>query len=84
MDRWIDILMSARLPGIELYFDDRARYGICFGLLYFLFGAVALDTVLQKFWPLATELPDGKILTLEIYNKVKVDQQRYAPSTSLN
>ena len=81
MDRWIDIVMSARRPMIEIYFDDRARYGICFGLLYFLFGAVAVDIVLQKFWPLAIELPDRKISSLEIYHEVKVDQKRYASST---
>jgi hypothetical protein len=78
MDRWIDIVMSARQPRVEIYFDDRARYGICFGLLYFLFGAVAVDVVLQKFWPLAIELPDRKISTLEVYNEVKLHQQRYA------
>ncbi|KAH0294534.1 glycosyltransferase family 4 protein, partial [Aureobasidium sp. EXF-3399] len=76
MDRWINIVMSARQPPIEIYFDDRARYGICFGLLYFLFGAVAVDVVLQRFWPLAVQLPDRKISTLEGYSEVKVDQQR--------
>lgn len=78
MDRWINIVMSARQPSIEIYFDDRARYGICFGLLYFLFSAVSVDVVLQKFWPLAIQLPDRRIPTLEVYNEVKIDQQRYA------
>jgi hypothetical protein len=78
MDRWIDIVMSAKQPRVEIYFDDRARYGICFGLLYFLLGAVAVDLVLQKFWPRAIELPDRKIPTLEVYNEVKLEQQRYA------
>jgi hypothetical protein len=76
MDRWIDIVMSAKQPRVEIYFDDRARYGICFGLLYFLFGAVAVDLVLQKFWPRAIELPDRKIPTLEVCNEVKLEQQR--------
>jgi hypothetical protein len=78
MDRWIDIVMSAKQPRVEIYFDDRARYGICFGLLYFLFGAVTVDLVLQKFWPRAIELPDRKIPTLEVFNEVKLEQQRYA------
>jgi hypothetical protein len=78
MDRWIDVVMSAKQPRVEIYFDDRARYGICFGLLYFLFGAVAVDLVLQKFWPRAIELLGRKIPTLEVYNEVKLEQQRYA------
>lgn len=78
MDRWVDIVMSARRPEIVTYFDDRARYGICFGLLYFLFGALAVDLVLQKYWPLTVELPDHRIVDLDHYVRVKTDQQRYA------
>ena len=62
--------MSARRPLIVVYFDDRARYGICFGLLYFLFGAVAVDVVLQKYWPYATQLPDKKITDLDSYHRI--------------
>ncbi|THX33102.1 hypothetical protein D6D10_07915 [Aureobasidium pullulans] len=76
MDRWIDIVMSARRPVIVTYFDDRARYGICFGLLYFLLGAVAVDLVLQKYWPLASALPDRKITDLSVYNELKSNQKR--------
>ncbi|KAG9880485.1 glycosyltransferase family 4 protein, partial [Aureobasidium melanogenum] len=76
MDRWIDLVMSSRRPEIVTYFDDRARYGICFGVLYFLFGAVAVDLVLQKYWPLTIELPNHKIADLEVYAEAKVDQQR--------
>ncbi|KAI4726637.1 hypothetical protein E4T49_05652 [Aureobasidium sp. EXF-10728] len=76
MDRWIDLVMLARRPEIVTYFDNRSRYGICFGLLYFLLSAVAVDLVLQKYWPLATELPDCKIADLETYDEVKLDQQR--------
>lgn len=77
MDRWVDIAMSARRPEIVTYFDDRARYGICFGLLYFLFSALAVDLVLQKYWPLTVELPDRRIVDLDHYAKVKGDQQQY-------
>ena len=70
MDRWIDIAMSARRPFIVVYFNDRARYGICFGLLYFLFGAVAVDVVLQKYWPYATQLPNKKITDLDAYHRI--------------
>ncbi|KAH0279928.1 glycosyltransferase family 4 protein, partial [Aureobasidium melanogenum] len=76
MDRWIDLVMSARRPEIVTYFDDRARYGICFGVLYFLFGAVAVDLVLQKYWPLMDVLPGTKIADLDAYAEAKVDQQR--------
>lgn len=77
MDRWIDIVMSARRPVIVTYFDDRARYGICFGLLYFLLGAVAVDLVLQKYWPLASALPDRKITDMSVYNELKSNQKRF-------
>ncbi|KAG9511882.1 glycosyltransferase family 4 protein, partial [Aureobasidium melanogenum] len=76
MDRWVDIVMSARKPDIVTYFDDRARYGICFGLLYFLLGAVAVDSVLQKYWPLATRLSDTKIIDMDGFRRVKLGQAR--------
>lgn len=82
MDRWIDIVMSARQPLIVTYFDDRARYGICFGLLYFLFGAVAVDLVLQKYWPYATQLPDLRITDLVQYSDIKDRETRYLFFTS--
>ena len=84
MDRWIDLVMSARRPEIVTYFDDRARYGICFGVLYFLFGAVAVDLVLQKYWPLMDVLPGTKIADLDAYAEAKVDQQRCVPFMSVS
>jgi hypothetical protein len=50
LDRWVAISMSANGHSINLYDDSRARYGIAFGLLYFLTSAIALDIVLQRYW----------------------------------
>lgn len=50
LDRWIAISMSANGHVINVYYNVRARYGIAFGLLYFLLCAVSLDVVLQRYW----------------------------------
>ena len=50
LDRWVALSMSANGYVINIYFDDRARYGVAFGLLYFLLCAVSLDVVLQRYW----------------------------------
>lgn len=52
MDRWVSVVMAARLPHASLYTDARARYGICFCILYFSFSVMILDVVLQKYWGL--------------------------------
>ncbi|RDW73621.1 hypothetical protein BP5796_07063 [Coleophoma crateriformis] len=50
LDRWIAITMSGNGHGINMYYNHRARYGVAFGLLYFLLCAVSLDVVLQRYW----------------------------------
>ena len=75
MDRWIDIVMSARTPQIVTYFDDRARYGLCFGLLYFLLGALAVDFVLQRYWPYAMKLPDDKLTGLDDFRRISESER---------
>jgi hypothetical protein len=77
MDRWIDVVMSARNPRIITYFDNRARYGVCFGLLYFLLGAVAVDQVLQKYWPTVSELSNRRIADLPVYQEIRDYETRY-------
>jgi glycosyltransferase involved in cell wall biosynthesis len=50
LDRWVAISMSANGHDINIYFNTRARYGIGFGLLYFLLSAIILDIILQGYW----------------------------------
>lgn len=50
LDRWVSISMSANGYVVDQYYDARARYGIAFGLLYFLMCAICLDIVLQRYW----------------------------------
>ncbi|KAI9744746.1 MAG: hypothetical protein M1818_001671 [Claussenomyces sp. TS43310] len=50
LDRWVAVSMSANGFVVNVYYNVRARYGIAFGLLYFLLCAVSLDIVLQRYW----------------------------------
>lgn len=50
LDRWVAVSMSANGVVVNVYYNERARYGIAFGLLYFLLCAVSLDVVLQRYW----------------------------------
>lgn len=50
MDRWVSIIMGARQPHVSIYTDSRARYGICFCILYFCFAVMLLDIILQDYW----------------------------------
>ncbi|KAG8411014.1 hypothetical protein J3459_016736 [Metarhizium acridum] len=63
MDRWVSIIMSnGGHPGRSIYTDSRARYAICFCVLYFLIGVVVLDLTLQKYWTLRFTLSKDKLV----------------------
>lgn len=76
MDRLIDITMSARQPHVNLEFDRRALYGVCFGLLYFLCGAVAVDIVLQHYWPFARTLSDERLTNILDFTRVTQEEDQ--------
>ncbi|KAF3911696.1 hypothetical protein AA313_de0203910 [Arthrobotrys entomopaga] len=61
LDRWVEIAMSANGYVINLYIEFRARYGIAFGLLYFLSGAIALDSHIQGCWGAIAEKSKTKL-----------------------
>ncbi|KAF3934863.1 hypothetical protein ABW19_dt0202847 [Dactylella cylindrospora] len=65
LDRWVDIAMSANGYVINLYIEFRARYGIAFGLLYFLSAAIALDSHIQGCWGLMAEKSKKKLRNQE-------------------
>ncbi|KAF4554721.1 Hypothetical protein D9617_3g017890 [Elsinoe fawcettii] len=71
MDRWVSLVMSARFPQAGLYYDQRSKYALCFGLLYFLFGAVSVDIVLQKYWPKLAQMSNERIAELADFDRVK-------------
>jgi len=77
MDRWVSIVMSARTPEILTYYDARARYAVCFGLLYFLLGAVAVDTVLQRYWALALQISSERLGNVDDLHRVLDRQDRF-------
>lgn len=49
LDRWIELLCGGRLVGLSVIRDNPTRIAIGLGLVYYLFGAVALDI---KVYPL--------------------------------
>jgi len=76
MDHWVSLVMSARNPQALIYFDFRARYGICFGLLYFLAAAVAVDAVLQRYWAYAGKLSDQVIKGVDDLKEIMREENR--------
>ncbi|ODA83515.1 hypothetical protein RJ55_02029 [Drechmeria coniospora] len=62
MDRWVSIAMSAREPHRSIYTDSRARYGICFCILYFCFAVMMLDVILQDYWTLRFVISKEKLI----------------------
>lgn len=69
--------MSARTPQPVEYINTRSHYGICFGLLYFLCGAVVVDIVLQRCWLYATKLSTERLTGLDDYTRVLNDEDRH-------
>lgn len=61
MDRWVSIIMGARQPNVSIYTDSRARYGICFSILYFCFAVMLLDVILQDYWSIRFILSKEKL-----------------------
>ncbi|KAG9251738.1 uncharacterized protein F5Z01DRAFT_627081 [Emericellopsis atlantica] len=61
MDRWVSIVMGARVPRPSLYIDSRSRYGVCLCILYFCASVMLLDTTLQKYWEVQFKLSDEKL-----------------------
>lgn len=55
------IAMSANGFVVPLYIEFRARYGIAFGLLYFLSGAIALDAHIQGCWGMMSEKAKNRL-----------------------
>lgn len=68
MDRWVSVSMSANGEVINLYYDVRSRYGIAFGLIYFLICAVSLDIVLQRYWGKTGRTSTSKLASLSEFN----------------
>ena len=65
MDRWVSVTMSAESQPIDLFISHRAKYGICFAILYFCASVMTLDGTLQKYWKELFELSDEKLTDYE-------------------
>lgn len=76
VNEWVAIVMSARRPEPIIYFDARSRYGIAFGLLYFLVGAIGVDVVLQRYWASATATSEEKLTDLSQVRRMFEDDNK--------
>ncbi|PHH88176.1 hypothetical protein CDD83_7877 [Cordyceps sp. RAO-2017] len=76
MDRWVSVVMSAREPHASIYTDSRARYGICFCILYFSFSVMILDLVLQKYWSLRFTSSKEPLVDFNHARMVAMDWER--------
>jgi len=74
MDRWVALATSARQPQADLYYSFRSKYALCFGLLYFLCGAVSVDVVLQRYWPKMSEMSKECLVDLKDYYRNKAEE----------
>jgi len=74
--------MSARSSNVNLYFNNRARYGISFGLIYFLFCAITLDSLLQRYWGSTGRRSDAKLGSLTDIEDADRSESRYVELTS--
>lgn len=73
MDRWVNITMGARRPHPSIYTDSRARYGICFCILYFCFSVMLLDATLQNYWAFGFTLSTEKLADYDHARQVVTD-----------
>lgn len=77
LDRWIAISMSARRNRVNLYFNEKARYGIACGLIYFLLCAIVLDSMLQHYWGTAGRRSNAVLGSIEEAEFADVRESRY-------
>jgi hypothetical protein len=76
MDRWVSIVMGARLPRPSIYIDSRSRYGICLCILYFCASVMLLDATLQNYWEVSFKLSEEKLTNHEHAREVAKEWER--------
>lgn len=70
LDKWIALMTRSNLVGLSAASSTLYRFGIGFGLCYYLFGAVALDIVSQPMWIAANDKSRQPITSLESLGEV--------------
>lgn len=73
LDKWAALLTGGNLVGLSAASSEVFRLGVGFGLCYYLFGAVALDTVSQPLWTAANEKINKPITSLESLKQANLD-----------
>jgi hypothetical protein len=70
LDKWVAIFSGQSIVGLSDANSEDFRFAVGFGLAYYLFGAVALDSVAQPLWTAANKRDAVPIANLEAYETV--------------
>jgi hypothetical protein len=65
MDRWVSLSMASNSTPVAIFIDDRARYVLCFAILYFCSSVMTLDGTLQKYWQETFKLSEEKLINYD-------------------
>jgi hypothetical protein len=65
MDNWVAVTMSARRTTLRSYTQEKSRYVMGLGVLYFLMSAIAVDATLVPYWKKISESSGEKLLDAE-------------------
>ncbi|KAI7265048.1 glycosyltransferase family 4 protein [Hortaea werneckii] len=76
LDRLVSVVMSARGHEPTAFNNPRNRYAICFALLHFLGGALAVDVVLQRCWGAISVMSNEKLGGVDDLNRVLASDEK--------
>ncbi|KAI7424007.1 glycosyltransferase family 4 protein [Hortaea werneckii] len=76
LDRLVSVVMSARGHEPTAFNNPRNRYAICFALLHFLGGALAVDVVLQRCWGAISVMSNEKLGSVDDLNRVLASDEK--------
>ncbi|KAI7443195.1 glycosyltransferase family 4 protein [Hortaea werneckii] len=76
LDRLVSVVMSARGHEPTAFNNPRNRYAICFALLHFLGGALAVDVVLQRCWGAISVTSNEKLGGVDDLKRVLASEEK--------
>ncbi|KAI7152996.1 glycosyltransferase family 4 protein [Hortaea werneckii] len=76
LDRLVAVVMSARGHEPTAFNNPRNRYAICFALLHFLGGALAVDVVLQRCWGTISVMSTEKLGGVDDLDRVLASDEK--------
>jgi hypothetical protein len=76
LDKWVALISGGSIVGLSAANSTIYRLAVGFGLAYYLFGAVALDSVAQPLWTLANKKTPTLINSLEALRQAGINDAR--------